>query len=122
MPNESRGRLNIATCLLTGSMETTIIVSVLNVPSWGRWSTPTRRMFRRSVPSHGWIVASGRADPWIGGGVTWTAGVSSGPSVGPVEPEGDASELWSHWAWAWSFCWLPMKTQGSLRIPWARRS
>ena len=90
----SRGRLNIATCLVTGSIETTISVSVLWVESPGRWSLPISRMLRRSLPFQGGIATVGRADP---------AGVASGSglSVGSTEPatvgvgdpfgEGDAS-------------------------------
>ena len=76
-PCVSRGRLNIATCLLTGSIDTTISVSVLNVPSPGRWSAPMSRMLRRSLPFHGGI------DTW---GTALPAGVSSGTgeSVGPA--------------------------------------
>src|SRR5664279_2029982 len=39
----------MATFLVTGSIETTIIVSVLNVASPWRWSTPSSRMLSRSV-------------------------------------------------------------------------
>ena len=59
----SRGRLNIATCLVTGSIDTTMSVSVLNVLSPGRWSAPMSRMLSRSLPSHGGIDTSGTALP-----------------------------------------------------------
>ena len=51
----------MATCLVLGSTETTIIVSVLNVPLPPRWSVPTRSTLSRSVPFHGGSVAAGTA-------------------------------------------------------------
>src|SRR5207245_11383856 len=89
MPHESRGRLNIATCLVVGSIETTIRVSVLNVPSRGRWSEPTRRMFSRSVPSHGGIVTLGRSEFRTGGGVSVWDGVSTGSPDACPESDGE---------------------------------
>ncbi len=74
----SRGRLNIATCLLTGSIETTIRVSVLKNPWFGRWSAPINRMLSCSLPSHGGMLTWGRADPTaVGTGV----GVSVGSAL-----------------------------------------
>src|SRR4029079_14269059 len=83
---------NIATCFVTGSIETTISVSVLYVPSFGRWSVPIRRMFRRSLPSHGGIVTFGSAEPWTGGSVMLGPGVSVGPAapLAPGDSDGDA--------------------------------
>ena len=77
MPHESRGRLNIATCFVVGSIETTISVSVLYVPSFGRWSVPMRRMFSRSLPSHGGIVTFGSAEPCGGGSLTRRLGAAA---------------------------------------------
>ena len=59
----------MATCPLTGSTETVISVSVLNVPSWGRRSTPTTRMLSRSLPDQ------------VGSGVGVDAGVAPGEGV-----------------------------------------
>ena len=64
----SRGSENIATWFVRVSMLTTIIVSVLNVFSWGRWSAPMSRMFRRS-PAIGACVGSGPAEVALGLGV-----------------------------------------------------
>src|SRR5258706_11731327 len=88
---ESRGRLNIATCLVVGSIEDTIRVSVLNVPSCGRWSLPMSRMLRRSVPFHGGIEAAGRSEPCGAGPLSDGSGelVSTGASVGPLAADGD---------------------------------
>ena len=107
---ESRGRLNIATCFVVGSIDTTISVSVLYVPSFGRWSVPISRMFSRSVPFHGGIVTSGSAEPWIGGGVAVGVGLPMGSSVGSRDPPGDDDGVSSQLAGVWSV----MNTQGSL--------
>ena len=80
----SRGTWNIATCLVSGSMETTIRVSVLKLaPSPSRASTPTARMFSRSLPSHGGRV--GASVPCAdGSGVGITAvGLAAGSSDVP---------------------------------------
>ena len=79
----SRGRLNIATCLVTGSIETTISVSVLYVPSLGRWSVPISRMLSCSWPSHGGIETFGHvaADRRSGSGSVDAVGRSS-PGAG----------------------------------------
>ena len=79
----SRGRLNIATCLVTGSIETVISVSVLWPPRCS--SAPMSRMFSRSLPSHGGIVdARDRACPRsVGSGVGAT-----GRFVGLVDRTG----------------------------------
>src|SRR5258706_8150599 len=120
MSVESRGRLNIATCLVTGSIETTISVSVLYVPWFGRWSDPMSRMFRRSVPSHGGIVAFGRSEPWIGGGVgvggVESAGSSVGSDVAPGDDDGVSLQS------AVPFGSFEMKMQGSLSTSFASRS
>lgn len=76
-------------------MLTTMSVSVLNVPSFGRWSVPTRRMFRRSVPFHGGRVAAGA-------GVTPGAGVErEGPVDAALESPGLGAVVpaWSQLAW-----------------------
>jgi len=65
-------------------VETTMSVSVLNVPSLGRWSAPINRMLRRSLPSHGGIATSGRALP---------VGVPSGSG----ESVGRAEASWLGW-------------------------
>ena len=91
----SRGTWNIATCLVSGSMDTTIRVSVLKLePSPSRASTPIARMFSRSLPSHGGRV--GASVPCAdGSGVGITAvGLAAGScdapgsalSSGPCDP------------------------------------
>ena len=119
MPHESRGRLNIATCLVVGSIDTTMRVSVLNVPSRGRWSDPTRRMFSRSVPFHGGITTLGRAELRTGGGVSVWDGVSTGSSDACVEPDavGVPESQFALAAASWD-----RKTHGSSRAPSAMRS
>src|SRR5258706_14538081 len=88
---ESRGRLNIATCLVVGSIEATIRVSVLNVPSCGRWSLPMSRMLRRSVPFHGGIEAAGGSEPCGAGPLSDGSGQlrSTGAPGGPLAAGGD---------------------------------
>jgi hypothetical protein len=66
--------------LVTGSIDTTIRVSVLNVLWFGRWSAPMSRMLRRSLPSHGGIETCGRALPT---GVLSGTGESVGPAASP---------------------------------------
>src|SRR5579859_5148861 len=90
MSTMSRGRLNIATRLVAGSIETTIIVSVLNVPSFGRWSTPRRRMLSRSVPFQGGAATDGAAEP---SGGRLAAGVPEAPAPAgePASPTGVVS-------------------------------
>ena len=84
----SRGRLNIATCLVTGSIETVISVSVLWPPPCS--SAPISRMFRRSLPSHGAIDTFGTGVPIkVGSGV----GESVGSSVGSSEPVADGEAV-----------------------------
>src|SRR5579859_5933624 len=90
MSTMSRGRLNIATRFVAGSIETTIMVSVLNVPSFGRWSTPRRRMFRRSVPFHGGIARDGAAEP-SGGRLPFGASELPAPVDEPGGPAGVVS-------------------------------
>ena len=118
---ESRGRLNIATCFVVGSIEATIRVSVLNVPSRGRWSLPMSRILRRSVPFHGGIVAAGRSEPWGAGPLSEGSGelLSTGPSVGPPVSDGDG--VASHCEVSAAFV-LSMKMQLLVRRSWASRS
>ena len=59
----SRGRLNIATCLVSGSIETDDQRVGVERLSPGRWSAPMSRMLRRSLPSHGGIDTFGTALP-----------------------------------------------------------
>ena len=85
----SRGTWNIATSLVWGSIDATISVSVLKNESPLRWSTPTRRMFRRSLPSQG--GSDGACVP-----VTPLAigdGTTSGESVGAGLCDWDASAV-----------------------------
>src|SRR3954468_13678247 len=92
----SRGTWNIATCFVTGSTETTISVSVLNVASPGRVSAPTRSTLSRSLPSHGGSVGasvpdapgSGVGTVSVGDGAAATAD-GSGVSVGWADAPGD---------------------------------
>ena len=121
-PWVSRGRLNIATCLLTGSIDTTIRVSVLNVPSPGRWSAPMSRMFRRSLPSHGGIDTCGRALP---AGVSSGTGESVGPAAVPSSSLGVGVAAWPGDGVASSAHSLSgslMKMQPLSRKPWASMS
>ena len=116
----SRGRLNIATCLVTGSIETTIRVSVLKVPSFGRWSAPMSRMLRRSLPSHGGIDTSGTGVPTgvlAGSGVAVGSVVPASVGVGLAEAAGDAVASRSH-----SLVGSLRKMQPLSRKPWARTS
>ena len=82
--------LKRATFLLTGSIETTIIVSVLNVESPARWSTPRSRMLSRSVPFQvGTGEVDGRAVPTggresVGVGESVLIGASLGFGVLPT--------------------------------------
>ena len=124
MSTVSRGRLNIATCLVTGSIETTMSVSVLKVLSPGRWSAPMSRMLRRSLPSHGGIDTSGTALPTgvlSGSGESVASDRSLPSSLGvavatPAWPGvGEASR--SH-----SFDGSPMKMQPLSRTSWASMS
>src|SRR5689334_23910534 len=102
----SRGRLNITTWFDFGSIETTIIVSVLWPPACS--SAPMRRMFRRSVPFHG------GSDGALATGPMLPRSVSVGPavSVGSLEPPGepDASGALQPLAWLSP---SPTKTQPS---------
>ena len=84
MSTVSRGRLNMATCLVSGSIETTMSVSVLKVLSPGRWSAPMSRMLRRSLPSHGGMATSGTALPTgvVSGTGESVASEPSPPSLG----------------------------------------
>ncbi len=85
---ESRGSENMATCFVVVSMLTTIIVSVLNVFSCGRWSAPIRRMFRRP-PAIGAAVGTGPADDALGLGVpTLRVGAADGDPA-TADPPGD---------------------------------
>ena len=118
-PWVSRGRLNMATCLVTGSIDTTISVSVLNVPSPGRWSAPISRMLRRSLPSHGGIETCGSALPT---GVPSGTGESVAPaavpsSLGVAELPGDGVASRSH-----SLVGSLMKMQPLFRTSWASMS
>ena len=74
--------LNIATCFVTGSIETVMSVSVLWPPSCS--SAPMSRMFRRFLPSHGGIDTSGTWLPSDGSGVGEgvAAALGSGVPVG----------------------------------------
>ena len=93
----SRGRLNIATCLVSGSIETTISVSVLKVPSFGRWSAPMSRMLSRSLPSHGGTVTSGRALPvGVPSGTGVSVGRADGSGLGVAVGPGDGEASSSH--------------------------
>ena len=67
-------------------MDTTMSVSVLYVPSEGRWSEPINRMFNRSLPFHAGMGTSGRALPMA---VDPGAGeeVIPGEDPLPVSPE-----------------------------------
>src|SRR4051812_5200372 len=124
MSVESRGRLNIATCFVVGSIDTTINVSVLYVPSFGRWSDPIRRMFSRSVPSQGGIDTSGRSEPCGGGAERVGSGESAGSSLepgvaepdGPGEPDAVSSQS------AVPLGSFTTKMHGSWRTSFARRS
>jgi hypothetical protein len=87
----SRGRLNIATCLVTGSIETVMSVSVLMPPPCS--SAPISRMLSRFLPSHGAIETAGTGVP-IGvasgvaaslGGALVESAVSSGLPAGSDE-------------------------------------
>src|SRR5690349_13584198 len=82
----SRGIWNIATCFDTGSMETTISVSVLNDVSPLRVSAPTSRTLSRSLPSHGGSVGASVPDaPGCGVDSKSVADGCSVTSLGPGE-------------------------------------
>ena len=110
----SRGRLNIATCLVTGSIETVISVSVLCPPFCS--SAPMSRMLSRSLPSHGGIDTLGTGVP-IGDG----SGVadSVGSALGSTVADGSGvSSGWSHSPVASA----PMKMQPPVRASSAMTS
>src|SRR5439155_22016644 len=76
----SRGSENITTWFVVGSIDTTIIVSVLWAPSCS--SAPMSRMLRRSLPFHGWTDASLAAGPMLSLG----SGVSPEAAGAPESP------------------------------------
>ena len=85
--------------MLTGSIETTISVSVLKNPCFGRWSAPISRMLSCSLPSHGGMLTWGRADPTavgtgvgvsVGSAVRLSPGAFVSVSVGSAEASGVA--------------------------------
>ena len=108
MPVVSRGRLNMATWPLAGSMLATMRVSVLYEPSPGRRSEPIRRTLSRPVPSHGWAEGSAGTAVAPGGGVE--TGASDGfaatlDASGLAEGSGDGSS-----------------SPPGLKMPWTRSS
>ena len=74
----------MATCLVSGSIETTISVSVLNVPSPGRWSVPMSRTLRRSLPSQGGRVGAGVPVPAVPSGLGSTSSDGDGSRLAPA--------------------------------------
>src|SRR5947208_16226276 len=76
----SRGSENMTTWFVVGSMDTTIIVSVLWAPSCS--SAPISRMFRRSLPFQGWTEGSLAAGPMLSLG----SGVSPDAAGAPELP------------------------------------
>ena len=116
----SRGTWNIATSLVTGSIEATISVSVLKKVSPCRWSTPTSRMFSRPLPSQAGSGAS--SVPWalltgVSRGASDCVGVSVGP--GPWLPviespgSGESAVSW-HCASSLSLNTQPTRVDASM--------
>src|SRR5689334_2383741 len=117
----SRGTWNIATSPVEGSTETTISVSVLNDDSPGRWSEPTSRTFRRSLPSQGGRVGRGVPVASVPSGVGSTSGLSVGSSLAWARPESLGSAE-SPGAGVSSAVWQSGLVSSSLNTHWTRLS